>query len=500
MVVTNVGVAHLEIFGSWERDRGGLGRAGRRARAPTASRCSTPTTRWWPGSRNGPRAGSSPSASTPSAEVRAEDVVARPRRPRVVHARPRRRTGCRCRSRSPVSTWCRTRSPPPAVGLQLGVSLARTPRSRWPTPACRTGAWRRSPPPTGIRVVNDAYNANPESVAAALKTARWMAGDGPPDRGARHHGRTRPDLRLRSTSASASSRPGSASTGLITVGRGRVAIATAGDARRAWSPTTSAAYDDPDEALADVRALARARRRRAVQGLPRRRAREAGGGAAVNSILVAAAVGLAVTLLGTPIAIRAFRVWGWGQRIREDGPHTHFEKMGTPTMGGIVMLIAPGRQLRRHPVHVGRHHRARARAGARRRRVRAVGFVDDFTEGAPPPLAGAVTKSQKFLGTAVVSVLFARRRGALLRFARGTLHEPVVRPRHRGQARGLLPALVLPGAHGVLERREPHRRSRRLGGGLVDPGALGLRLHRLLAVPPPVRRHRGDPTRAAATT
>ena len=60
----------------------------------------------------------------------------------------------------------------------------------------------------------------------------------------------------------------------------------------------------------------------------------------MKSILVAAAVGLAVTLLGTPIAIRGFRVWGWGQRIREDGPHTHFEKMGTPTMGGIVMLIA----------------------------------------------------------------------------------------------------------------------------------------------------------------
>jgi phospho-N-acetylmuramoyl-pentapeptide-transferase len=59
----------------------------------------------------------------------------------------------------------------------------------------------------------------------------------------------------------------------------------------------------------------------------------------MRQILIAAAVGMAVTLLGTPLAIRAFRVWGWGQRIREDGPHTHLEKMGTPTMGGIVMLI-----------------------------------------------------------------------------------------------------------------------------------------------------------------
>jgi phospho-N-acetylmuramoyl-pentapeptide-transferase len=59
----------------------------------------------------------------------------------------------------------------------------------------------------------------------------------------------------------------------------------------------------------------------------------------VISVLVAAAVGLAVTLLGTPVAIKAFTLWGWGQRIREDGPHTHLEKMGTPTMGGIVMVL-----------------------------------------------------------------------------------------------------------------------------------------------------------------
>jgi phospho-N-acetylmuramoyl-pentapeptide-transferase len=59
----------------------------------------------------------------------------------------------------------------------------------------------------------------------------------------------------------------------------------------------------------------------------------------VRQILIAAAVGLTVTLLGTPLASRLFRIWGWGQRIREDGPHTHLEKMGTPTMGGTVILV-----------------------------------------------------------------------------------------------------------------------------------------------------------------
>ena len=31
---------------------------------------------------------------------------------------------------------------------------------------------------------------------------------------------------------------------------------------------------------------------------------------------------------------------GKGQPIRDDGPTTHFEKAGTPTMGGLLILIS----------------------------------------------------------------------------------------------------------------------------------------------------------------
>jgi phospho-N-acetylmuramoyl-pentapeptide-transferase len=60
----------------------------------------------------------------------------------------------------------------------------------------------------------------------------------------------------------------------------------------------------------------------------------------VTSILIAGAVGLFSTLLFTPAAIRFFRVLGWGQRVREPGPHApqHQGKMGTPTMGGLVIV------------------------------------------------------------------------------------------------------------------------------------------------------------------
>jgi phospho-N-acetylmuramoyl-pentapeptide-transferase len=55
--------------------------------------------------------------------------------------------------------------------------------------------------------------------------------------------------------------------------------------------------------------------------------------------MIAGLSSLLITLLGTPIAIRFFRGKGWGQLIREEGPKAHYEKRGTPTMGGVVILL-----------------------------------------------------------------------------------------------------------------------------------------------------------------
>lgn len=59
----------------------------------------------------------------------------------------------------------------------------------------------------------------------------------------------------------------------------------------------------------------------------------------MTNILLAGMVGLIVALLGTPVAVKRFRSKGWGQLIREEGPKAHYEKRGTPTMGGIVILL-----------------------------------------------------------------------------------------------------------------------------------------------------------------
>jgi len=62
----------------------------------------------------------------------------------------------------------------------------------------------------------------------------------------------------------------------------------------------------------------------------------------VRSLLTAAAISLAFTLFLTPVFLRFFRKWGWGQVIRtpEDirNPN-HHGKRGTPTMGGTIFIF-----------------------------------------------------------------------------------------------------------------------------------------------------------------
>lgn len=62
----------------------------------------------------------------------------------------------------------------------------------------------------------------------------------------------------------------------------------------------------------------------------------------MRSLLTAAAISLAFTLFLTPVFLRLFRRWGWGQVIRtpEDIRNpSHGAKRGTPTMGGTIFIV-----------------------------------------------------------------------------------------------------------------------------------------------------------------
>ena len=60
----------------------------------------------------------------------------------------------------------------------------------------------------------------------------------------------------------------------------------------------------------------------------------------IQQLISALLVALAISLALGPIALPMLRRLKFGQSIREEGPKSHQAKSGTPTMGGIMILIA----------------------------------------------------------------------------------------------------------------------------------------------------------------
>ncbi|HEX6131108.1 MAG TPA: UDP-N-acetylmuramoyl-tripeptide--D-alanyl-D-alanine ligase [Actinomycetota bacterium] len=141
-----------------------------------------------------------------------------------------------------------------AVGGVLGVD---PPRVADALGDAALSPWRMETFTTrsGVRVVNDAYNANPESTAAALRTARWIARDG------RLIAVLGEMAELGPISEAAHDRIGelAARIGvdrLVAVGEAARPIALAAE-REGIEPGHVAWYAGADDALDDVRAHAR---------------------------------------------------------------------------------------------------------------------------------------------------------------------------------------------------------------------------------------------------
>ncbi|MGI8433411.1 MAG: phospho-N-acetylmuramoyl-pentapeptide-transferase [Nocardioidaceae bacterium] len=127
----------------------------------------------------------------------------------------------------------------------------------------------------------------------------------------------------------------------------------------------------------------------------------------MKALLLAGGLSLIVTLLGTRWAISILVRQGYGQPIRDDGPTSHHTKRGTPTMGGLVIIVAVIVGYTGAHVVLGEAPSMSAVlllflfAG-----LGAVGFLDDYIKISKQRSLGLRSKT-KFAGQTLVAVAFA---------------------------------------------------------------------------------------------
>jgi phospho-N-acetylmuramoyl-pentapeptide-transferase len=124
------------------------------------------------------------------------------------------------------------------------------------------------------------------------------------------------------------------------------------------------------------------------------------------AILNGGIVAMLVALVGTPMVIGYFREHGFGQPIREEGPHTHRSKAGTPTMGGTAIVLAA--VLAYLVAHLGSAEFTAVGLLVMGTFVgmAMVGFADDFIKLRMQRNLG-LNKTTKFTGQAIIAALFA---------------------------------------------------------------------------------------------
>ena len=248
VVVTNVGVAHLEVFGSWEKivEASAEPVDALRSDGVAVLNADDPVVVGY-GERCAGRVVTF--GVSAEADVRARDVAldADGRGSfTLTHERERVPVSLAVPGEHMISNALAAT----AVGVVLGIPLGAAAAALG---AATVSHWRMETftTPAGVRVVNDAYNANPESVAAALRAARWMAGEG-------HLIAVLGTMaELGPISLQEHERVGELAARLrvdrlIAVGPSARSIASAG-VREGVEPDNVAAYDRPDEALDDVR-------------------------------------------------------------------------------------------------------------------------------------------------------------------------------------------------------------------------------------------------------
>jgi len=127
----------------------------------------------------------------------------------------------------------------------------------------------------------------------------------------------------------------------------------------------------------------------------------------VKGIVFAGALSILLSFIFTPALIRILSRHGVGQMIRDDGPKTHHVKRGTPTMGGIVLILST------LAAYFGSHLITGVGITASALLVLGliiglglIGFLDDWLKISRKQSLGLTVK-QKLSGQAIVAAAFA---------------------------------------------------------------------------------------------
>ncbi len=179
-----------------------------------------------------------------------------------------------------------------------------------------------------------------------------------------------------------------------------------------------------------------------------------------GEVLIAGMAAMLITIFVGPRFIEYLRIKEFGQQIREEGPQEHHAKAGTPTMGGLIVFLGIAvpylvlsdrdtESLAVFAVGLG---------------CAGIGFADDVIK---------ITK-RRSLGLSARYKLLAQIALAVGLWYVATEEiglETQIQSRVFGGELDVGPVAVrrlhLPGDRRRLERRQPHRRTRRAGRGLV---------------------------------
>jgi phospho-N-acetylmuramoyl-pentapeptide-transferase len=116
-------------------------------------------------------------------------------------------------------------------------------------------------------------------------------------------------------------------------------------------------------------------------------------------LLVAAVAGLVLTGVLFPVWIRLLRFRNIGQQVRADGPQGHLVKQGTPTMGGVLILLVVATVY----LVLGEIGRSGIITLAALLGCGILGFVDDYAKVVKERSLG-LTAGAKIIGQAVVAL------------------------------------------------------------------------------------------------